>query len=72
MLVVLAGAAEMERNLTRKRTKSAMAVKRANSQRIGSYGYQMKIADWLQASRGLEARAALQNPIEPEHRFGSL
>jgi DNA invertase Pin-like site-specific DNA recombinase len=30
MLVVLAGAAEMERNLTRERTKSAMAVKRAN------------------------------------------
>ena len=30
MLVVLAGAAEMERNLTRERTRSAMAVKRAN------------------------------------------
>jgi len=43
MLVVLAGAAEMERNLTRERTKSAMAVKRANGQRIGTvpYGYDL-------------------------------
>ncbi len=36
MLVVLAGAAEMERNLTRERTRSAMAVKRANGQRVGN------------------------------------
>ena len=43
MLVVLAGAAEMERNLTRERTRSAMAVKRANGQRIGAvpYGYDL-------------------------------
>jgi DNA invertase Pin-like site-specific DNA recombinase len=43
MLVVLAGAAEMERNLTRERTRSAMAVKRANGQRIGAipYGYNL-------------------------------
>ena len=43
MLVVLAGAAEMERNLTRERTRAAMAVKRANGQRIGSvpYGYDL-------------------------------
>ena len=39
MLVVLAGAAEMERNLTRERTRSAMAVKRANGQRIGMVPY---------------------------------
>ena len=39
MLVVLAGAAEMERNLTRERTKAAMAVKRANGQRIGAIPY---------------------------------
>lgn len=41
MLVVLAGAAEMERHLTRERTRSAMAVKRANGLRIGTvpYGY---------------------------------
>jgi len=39
----LAGAAEMERNLTRERTRSAMAVKRSNGQRIGSvpYGYDL-------------------------------
>ena len=34
MLVVLAGAAEMERNLTRERTRDAMAVKRQNGERI--------------------------------------
>ncbi|MEK6677494.1 MAG: recombinase family protein [Planctomycetota bacterium] len=39
MLVVLAGAAEMERNLTRERTRSAMAVKRGNGQRIGTVPY---------------------------------
>ncbi len=36
MLVVLAGAAALERNLTRARTRSAMAIKRANGQRVGS------------------------------------
>ncbi len=44
MLVVLAGAAEMERNLTRERTRSALAVKRANGQRISGripYGYDL-------------------------------
>ncbi len=39
MLVVLAGAAEMERNLTCERTRAAMAVKRARGQRIGSVPY---------------------------------
>ncbi len=39
MLVVLAGAAEMERNLTRERTRSALAVKKANGQRIGTVPY---------------------------------
>ncbi len=39
MLVVLAGAAEMERNLTRERTRSAMAVKRATGQRVGAVPY---------------------------------
>ena len=34
-----ARAAEMERNLTRERTRSAMAVKRANGQRIGTVPY---------------------------------
>ena len=35
--------AEMERNLTQERTRSAMAVKRANGKRIGTvpYGYDL-------------------------------
>jgi len=45
MLVVLAGAAEMERNLTRERTRSAMAVKRGNGQRIGSVPYGSDLAE---------------------------
>ena len=45
MLVVLAGAAEMERNLTRERTRSAMAVKKANGQRVGSTPYGYDLAD---------------------------
>jgi DNA invertase Pin-like site-specific DNA recombinase len=45
MLVVLAGAAEMERNLTRERTRSAMAVKRSNGQRIGTVPYGYDLAD---------------------------
>ncbi len=45
MLVILAGAAEMERNLTRERTKSAMAVKRANGQRVGAVPYGFDVAD---------------------------
>ena len=44
MLVILAGAAEMERNLTRERTKSAMAVKRANGQRVGAVPYGFDLA----------------------------
>lgn len=45
MLVVLAGAAEMERNLTRERTRSAMAIKRSNGERIGSVPYGFDLAD---------------------------
>ena len=45
MLVVLAGAAEMERNLTRERTKSAMAVKKANGKRIGATPYGHDLGD---------------------------
>ena len=44
MLVVLAGAAEMERNLTRERTRSAMAVLRANGRRVSGripYGFDL-------------------------------
>ncbi len=39
MLVVLAGAAEMERNLTRERTRAALAVKKSNGQRVGTVPY---------------------------------
>ena len=43
MLVVMAGVSEMERNLTRERTKAAMAVKRASGQRVGAipFGYDL-------------------------------
>lgn len=37
--------AEMERNLTRERTRSAMAVKKANGQRMGSTPYGYDLAD---------------------------
>ncbi len=45
MLVVMAGVSEMERNLTRERTRSALAVKRANGQRIGTVPYGFDLAD---------------------------
>ena len=45
MLVVLAGAAEMERNLICERTRSALAVKRANGERIGGVPYGFDLAD---------------------------
>jgi DNA invertase Pin-like site-specific DNA recombinase len=45
MLVVLAGAAEMERNLTRERTRSEMDVKRGNGQRTGTVPYGSDLAD---------------------------
>ncbi len=35
----------MERNLTRERTRSAMAVKRANGQRIGAIPYGFDVAE---------------------------
>ncbi len=56
MLVVLAGAAEMERNLTRERTRAAMAVKRANGQRIGSvpYGFDLAIDGTTLVANGSE------------------
>jgi DNA invertase Pin-like site-specific DNA recombinase len=56
MLVVLAGAAEMERNLTRERTRSAMAAKRTNGQRVGVVPY----------GHGLAGDGATLVPIEAE------
>ncbi len=44
MLVVLAGAAEMERNLVRERTKAAMGVKRANGERVGTLPFGFTLA----------------------------
>ena len=42
-LTVMAGAAEMERNLVSERTKAAMAFKRSNGERVGAvpYGYRL-------------------------------
>ena len=56
MLTVLAGAAEMERNLTRERTKAALAVKRARGQRISRtpYGYDL----------GPDGITLVENPAE--------
>ncbi len=56
MLVILAGAAEMERNLVRERTKAAMGIKRANGQRVGSvpFGYDL----------GDDGTTLIPNPIE--------
>ena len=48
MLTVLAGAAEMERNLTRERTRAAMHVKRQRGERISRfapYGYRLTADD---------------------------
>ncbi len=56
MLVVLAGAAEMERNLTRERTRSAMAVKKANGQRVGGVPYGHDLAD--------DGATLIENPAE--------
>ena len=60
MLVVLAGAAEMERNFIRERTRSALAVKRSNGQRIGTIPYGFDLAD---DGKGLIANDAEQAVI---------
>ena len=57
MLVVLAGAAEMERNLTRERTRSAMAVMKSNGQRVGAVPFGFDLAD----------DGTTLIPNEPEH-----
>ena len=56
MLVVLAGAAEMERNLTRERTRAAMAIKRSNGQRVGAVPYGFELAG--------DGIALTENPAE--------
>ncbi|NOT00641.1 MAG: recombinase family protein [Phycisphaerales bacterium] len=64
MLTVLAGAAEMERNLTRERTRSALAVKRANGQRIGTVPFCYDLAP---DGRSLEPNAAEQSAVALIH-----
>ena len=61
MLTVLAGAAEMERNLTSERTKAAMQVKRARGQRISRhipYGYDLG-ADGITLTENPEEQAVI-------------
>lgn len=71
MLVVLAGAAEMERNLTRERTKSAMAVKKANGQRVGSVPYGHDLADDGVTLARNDAEQAVIGDIRSMRRRGS-
>ena len=56
MLVVLAGAAEMERNLVSERTRSAMAVKKSNGQLIGSVPFGFDLAS--------DGRTLIENDTE--------
>ena len=69
MLVVLAGAAEMERNLTRERTRSAMAVKRANGQRVGTVPYGFTLAsDGVGLVRDTKEQAIIRDIREMRSR----
>jgi hypothetical protein len=67
MLVVLAGAAEMERNLTRERTRSALAVKRANEQRIGTVPYGFDLADDRSTLIPNDAEGRIETPRDRRH-----
>ena len=58
MLVVMAGVSEMERNLTRERTKAAMAVKRAAGQRVGAIPFGFDLGD--------DGSSLIPNPTEQE------
>ncbi len=71
MLVVLAGAAEMERNLTRERTRSALAVKRANGQRIGTVPYGFDLADDRSTLIPNDAEQAVIEEIRAMRKGGS-
>ncbi|MCH7592375.1 MAG: recombinase family protein [Planctomycetes bacterium] len=48
----------MERNLTRERTRSAMAIKKANGQRVGTVPYGFDLAD--------DGKTLTENPAETE------
>lgn len=56
MLVVLAGAAEIVWNLTRERTRSAMAVMRSVGRRIGTVPYGFDLRD--------DGSTLIENPSE--------
>lgn len=45
IFTLLAGAAEMERNLTRERTKAALATKKAKGERVGRLPFGHRLAD---------------------------
>jgi len=71
MLVVLAGAAEMEQNLTRERTRSALAVKRANGKRIGTVPYGFDLADDRSTLIPNDAEQAVIEEIRAMRKGGS-
>ena len=74
MLTVLAGAAEMERNLTRERTKAAMQVKRARGQRISRhipYGYDLG-ADGTTLAENPAEQAVIEEILQARARGVSL
>ncbi len=64
MLVVLAGAAEMERNLISERTKSAMAIKRANGQRVGAVPFGYDLADDGVTLVGIESEQSIVGDMQ--------
>jgi DNA invertase Pin-like site-specific DNA recombinase len=70
MFVVLAGPAGMERNLTRERTRSAMAVKRGNGQRIGTLPYGYDLAGDPRASVPNEPEQAVIADIRSQRSAG--
>ncbi len=71
MLVVLAGAAEMERNLTRERTRSAMAIKKSNGQRVGTVPYGFDLASDCTTLVPCEAEQAVIRNIRAMRSSGS-
>lgn len=66
-----AGAVEMERNLACERTRSAMAVKRANGQRVGAVPYGFDLADDCVTLVSNEAEQAVIRGIGAMRRSGT-
>jgi len=66
MLTVLAGAAEMERNLGRERTRAALAIKRQRGERISRYApYGFRLA----SDGTLQADPSEQRAVKVIHRL---